>query len=52
MQKMLSMLRRGVVLALSCYEFTIAIMTSLLVDISTEYAKELTFTWREERSIW
>ena len=32
MQKMLSMLRRGVVLALSCYEFAIAIMTSLLVD--------------------
>ena len=32
MQKMLSMLRRGVVLALSCYEFAIAITTSLLVD--------------------
>ena len=29
MQKMLSMLRRGVVLALSCFDFAIAIVTSL-----------------------
>lgn len=32
MQKMLSMLRRGVVLALSCFEFAIAIVTSLTID--------------------
>ena len=32
MQKMLSMLRRGVVLALSCFEFAIAMMTSLIID--------------------
>lgn len=53
MQKMLSMLRKGVVLALSCFDFAIAIVTSLTIDQSfSSMHNELTLIWTKERSLW